>query len=80
MEKTKTLEISSKAEELTAVKKYLQTVKSSLTSCLVGIKEMWKDWIRAFVKKISEVFDSVSWEDLSMAEELIQEHLSHYWF
>ena len=86
MKRTKTLEISSKKEEQFEKEKLLW-IKSSLISCLASIKELWKDWIKSiwwfakvFAGKISDAFAQVSWEDVSLTEEFVQDHLSHYWF
>ena len=87
MERTKTLEISSKKEQKQFEIEKLLWIKSSVTSCLDSIKEIWKDWrkwilwlVKSFAKKITDAFCQVSWEDSAFAEKLIQEHLVHYWF
>jgi len=87
MREEKTLEIISKKEGTQFGKEKLLRIKSSLTSCLDGIKEMGKIWtksiwwlVKTVAGKISNVFGQISWDAMTLSEDFIQEHLSHYWF
>lgn len=78
MEGIKTIEISSKREEVTAIKKQVQKVKSSLSSCLSAMKEKWKAWldkVRLLFEPIAkEIADSwIKWEDYQLVDKFIDD-------